>query len=354
MTPEQLKLLQQLSELGDVTIVKRSKTNLVSAISEMNIKALELILEDNISYQDTTKSIFLKKLEDVFKEFKKEDNKLIAYQGKCNSTECSNKNKNGFSFVGNISGRYINFIIEENEDGSVKDIYTCSVFCTDENVINENKRKLDITVYKDEQVNFTPTSTYNFINNKSISAINDIKQFNDCEISKEEIITWIKNYEELYNSLNWTNNFYRNHYSFYWLYYHINEIYKFLIIENEAKTAIDEFKSIDLNNEIDLLKWLVQYEHLYYELILLCANIVTEESLQTGNSVLHKDYTVYFKTNILQNCIDLQELLDKHYYEKLNKYNTLSQEEQENQIPFDDDYKNTSSLKYHLEKRGII
>lgn len=50
MTPEQLKLLQQLSELGDVTIVKRSKTNLVSAISEMDIKALELILEDNIIY----------------------------------------------------------------------------------------------------------------------------------------------------------------------------------------------------------------------------------------------------------------------------------------------------------------
>ena len=35
------------------------------------------------------------------------------------------------------------------------------------------------------------------------------------------------------------------------------------------------------DNEIDLLKWLVKYEHLYYELILLCANIVTEESLQT-------------------------------------------------------------------------
>jgi hypothetical protein len=118
--------------------------------------------------------------------------------------------------------------------------------------------------------------------------------------------------------------------------------------------AIDEFKSINLNNEIDLLKWLVKFEHLYYELILLHANIVTEESLQTGNSVLHKDYTAYFKIDILRNCIDLQELIDKHYYDKLNKYNTLSKEEQENQMPFDDDYENISSLKYHLEKRGII
>jgi hypothetical protein len=354
MTPEQLKLIKQLAQLGDVTIVKRGTSSLINAISEMDSKALELFLEDNVSYQDTTKTIFLQKLKEVFKDFQKEDNKLIPYEGICNSDKCTNKNKRGIAFAGNKSGRYINFIIEENEDGSVKDIYTCSVFCTNENVINENKSKLNITVYNDEKVNFTPSSSYNYLKNKSITALNEIKQLNDCEISKEQIITWIKSYEELYNSMNWINNFYKHHYSFYWLYYHINEIYKFLIIENEAKIAIDEFKYINLDNEIDLLKWLVKYEHLYYELILLCANIVTEESLQTGNSLLHQDYTVYFKTNILQNCIDLQELIDKYYYEKLNKYNTLSQEEQENQIPFDDDYEHTSSLKYHLEKRGII
>ena len=59
-------------------------------------------------------------------------------------------------------------------------------------------------------------------------------------------------------------------------------------------------------------------------------------------------------TKKLSSAIDLQELLEKHYYEKLNKYNTLSPEEQENQIPFDDDYQRTSSLKYHLQIRGII
>ena len=75
MTAEQLKLMQQLSELGDVTIVKRGVTSLVNAISEMDIKALELILEDNVSYQDTTKSIFIEKLDEVFNKFKKKDNK---------------------------------------------------------------------------------------------------------------------------------------------------------------------------------------------------------------------------------------------------------------------------------------
>ena len=79
MNSEKLKLLLQLSELGDVTIVKRGVASLVKAISEMDCKAIELILEDNVSYQDTTKSIFLQKLKVVFKDFQKEDNKLIPY-----------------------------------------------------------------------------------------------------------------------------------------------------------------------------------------------------------------------------------------------------------------------------------
>ncbi len=354
MTPEQLKLIQQLAELGDVTVVKRGISGLINAISEMDIKALELILEDKVSYQDTTKTIFLQKLKEVFKDFQKEDNKLIPYEGKCKSDECSNKNKKGIAFVGNKSGRYINFIIEENEDGSVKDIYTCSDFCTNENAVDKNKKQLSFTIYKDENVGFNPSNAFTFLNNKSISAINELKQLNNTEFSKEQIIAWVKDYEETYNSMTWVNMFYKDHSPFYKCYQHINEIYQFLIIEEEASFALEEFKSVNLNEEIQLLKWLVKYEHLYYELILLCANIVTEESLQTGNSLLHKDYTVYFKTNILQNCIDLQELIDKHYYEKLNKYNTLSQEEQENQIPFDDDYEKASSLKYHLQIRGII
>lgn len=354
MTPEQLKLLQQLSELGDVTIVKRGVTSLVNAISEMDIKALELILEDNVSYQDTTKSIFIAKLDEVFLEFKKEDNKLIAYRGKCNSNECPNKNKNGISFIGNISGRYINFIIEENEDGSVKDIYSCYDFCTDKKIIDENKRQLRITVYKDEKVDFKPSSYYISSNNKSLSAINYLAQFNNSEISKDQIIYWVEQYEEFYNSLDWFDLLYKNLSPFHSCFYHIKETYEFILLEEEAAIALEQFKSIDLEEEIQILSWLVAYEYLHHKLILLHPNIVSEDSLQSGKILLHKDFTVYFKTELLKNCINLQELFDKHYYEKLNKYSTQSKEEQENQTPFDDDYKKMSSIKYHLEIRGLL
>ena len=354
MTPEQLKLIKQLAQLGDVTIVKRGTSSLIKAVSEMNSKALELILEDDVSYQDTTKTIFLQKLKEVFKDFQKEDNKLIPYKGKCNSGECTNKNKKGIAFVGNKSGRYINFIIEENENGSVKDIYRCSDFCTNEKTIDENKKQLNFTVYKDEKVNFKPSAYYISSNKKSISAINYLNQFNKTEISKDQIITWVKQYEEFYNSLDWFDLSYKNISPFDSCFYHINGVYEFIIIEDEAAIALEEFKSVNLEDEIQILKWLVKFEYLYYKLILLHPNIVSEESLKSGKIILYKDFNVYFKTEILQNCINLQELFDKYYYEKLNKYTTQSQEEQENIIPFDDDYERTSSLKYHLQIREII
>ena len=210
MTPEQLKLLQKLAEIGEVNIINRHVSILRKAISGMDISALELILEEDVSYQDTTKTIFLQKLKDVFSEFQKEDSKLIAYKGKCISEECSNNNKTGISFIGNKTGRYINFIIEENPDGSVKDIYNCSHFCTNQTSIDKTKKQLKLNVFKDEENDFTPTSTYLFTNRKSISAVNALLQFNDSEITKEQISRWINDHKELYESMNWINTFYKD------------------------------------------------------------------------------------------------------------------------------------------------
>jgi hypothetical protein len=319
----------------------------------MNSKALELILEDDVSYQDTTKSIFLQKMKEVFKDFQKEDNKLIPYEGKCISSECTNKNNKGIAFVGNKSGRYINLIIEENENGSVKDIYNCYDFCTNEKTVDENKKQLSFTVYKDEKVDFKPSSYYISSNNKSVSAMDYFTSFNNNEISKDQIITWVKEYEDFYNSLDWFDLLYKNLSPFHCCFYHIKGIYDFILLEDKAAIALEEFKSVNLEEEIQLLKWLVKFEHFHFNLILLHPNIVTEESLKSGRINLYKDYTIYFKTEVLKNCIDLEALFDNYYYEKLNKYNTLSKEDQEKEIPFDEDYEKRSSLKYHLEKRGF-
>jgi len=125
-------------------------------------------------------------------------------------------------------------------------------------------------------------------------------------------------------------------------------------MEDKALNALQQFKTLNINNELELLKWLVNHENLQYQLILLHPNIVPEEALITGKIKLYNDFNIYFKKELLQNCINLEAIFDNYYYDKLNKYDTTPPEQSANQTPFDDDFEDTSSLKYHLEKRGII
>ena len=133
-----------------------------------------------------------------------------------------------------------------------------------------------------------------------------------------------------------------------------NEINEFLKLEEDASIALIEFKKVNLKQEIQILNWLVKYEYLYYELILLHPNIISKNAISTGREKLSGGVNTYFNIEILRNCIDLESILDKYYYEMLNKYTTLTAEENEKQTPFDDDFDDMNSLKYHLEKRGII
>lgn len=354
MDANQKKLLEQLAQLCDIIYIKNTKEALIKAISEMDVATLKLILEDDVSYQDTTKTIFLQKLEDIFIDFKSADAHLIHHDGQCNSEECSNKNKKGCVFVGNQSGRYINFIIEQEDNGRIKDIYNCSSFCTDNNVIEEYKREISLSVYADEKVGFKPSLLYSKLNTSCITAVNELKQYTNTEIPKEEIIAWIKRYEALFDSFRLPPIFYKEHSFFYNCYRKIFDIYEYINLEEEAANAIKEFKETDAANELQLLKWLVKNEPLSRQFILLYGSNLTEESEITGREKLTKNLDVYFKTEILKNGIEFHKLFDQYYYEKLNKYNTFSKEEQEALIPFDDNYDEVSTLKYHLEKRKII
>ena len=90
---------------------------LLKSFCEMNTDMLELLLEDSRPYNDVSKETILKKLDELFAEFKKaKDTELIAYPGKCASEDCTNKGCKGFSFVGNQSKKHIDLIVEEKEN----------------------------------------------------------------------------------------------------------------------------------------------------------------------------------------------------------------------------------------------
>ena len=105
----------------------------------LDIDMVSDILEDNRTYQDFEKPLFIHKLGNAFDEFVKAgDTFLQCHTGFCNSKLCNYK-CNGLSFTGNFSGNYLDMIIE-TKDGVVQDMYECSEFKMQVNGITKNER----------------------------------------------------------------------------------------------------------------------------------------------------------------------------------------------------------------------
>lgn len=152
MMTEQKELLKQLAEFGDVILVqedgRRIKLNDDAEISlatqldavlyfmqRLDGGMLKLILEDYFTYQDYDKKTFLRKLSYVFDEFLDKGNTYLnVFEGKCNSSVCSNLNCKGFSFVGNKTNHYMDLIIQIKGD-KVCDIYECYDFQNENDTI---------------------------------------------------------------------------------------------------------------------------------------------------------------------------------------------------------------------------
>ena len=109
------------------------------------------LLEDNRTYQDFEKCIFIHKLGNALNEFiAAGDTFLNCYNGFCNEKMC-NYRCSGFSFIGNHSKKYFDLIIDI-KGGLVHDIYECSRFCNLETEVQKKERikidKSDLRVFQ--------------------------------------------------------------------------------------------------------------------------------------------------------------------------------------------------------------
>ena len=143
MNAEKKELLKQLAQMGDVVLISEGnridlnyngeiplKTQADAVLfffQRLDIDMLNLLLEDNRTYQIYDKPLFIKKLGNVFDEFIQSGNTYLnKHEGFCNSESCNFK-CNGFCFIGNKSGHYFELIIDI-KDGVVHDMYECASF----------------------------------------------------------------------------------------------------------------------------------------------------------------------------------------------------------------------------------
>ena len=162
-------------------------------MSLMDIDMLALILDENKTYQEATKEVFLEKLNVVFEKFKKEnDTSLTPYPGVCKSTECSNTGCKGYSFVGNTSGTYIDLIFDDKE-GEVHDIFYCHTMESEHQKL-EDSNKINIYVGPEEEAAFVPTTEYLYQVQQSDKALKEILSYQNPYFSKESILYLVHKY----------------------------------------------------------------------------------------------------------------------------------------------------------------
>jgi hypothetical protein len=203
------------------------------------------------------------------------------------------------------------------------------------------------------KANFTPYSDYSYKNNYALNSLSELTSDKKLVITKDEIVYWLDKHKEFYESLDWISYKYKNLSKFYDCYSHIDKINDFFILEEACFDAYKVYLKNDMSIEKQLLKWLVEHEELHFKLMLLHPNIINEKVQKSRKVNLFYNLNRYFKSDNLKYCIAIENIFDTLYYDKLNHYQ-IEDEKLKNITPFDDEFDNISSLKYHLEKRNLF
>jgi tetratricopeptide (TPR) repeat protein len=292
--------------------------SILKYMSEMDIEMLSLILDENKTYQDATKEVFLEKLNEAFEKFKKEsDTQLKPYPGVCQSTECTNSGCTGYSFVGNNSGAALDLIFDE-KNGEVHDIYYCNGMASDSPKLDETKA-VRIHIWADEQADYVPTPEYLYQVQLADKASEEILTFSDNCISKETISFIVNKYESLYYSLpdvfsgivrfdNFTDPFWSMKY-----------LSKYISYEDLIKKALSDFRNKDMGDYYNLLNWLFEYEEIGLEVF----NILYFDTLdnnQDGLLIVDERFKFYVSPEEFKIEIEFATLFEQKYWSVINKY----------------------------------
>lgn len=204
-----LKLLHEAQMKLNDSSKPNKKLQIIQAICDMNISALEELLDDFRTYQDATKETFLTKLKEAFDFFKdKKETSLIPFAGYCNFQNCkfnpfcrgiecsSSYGLKGLSFAGKVSRYKVDLIFTEL-DNNFKDVFYCRSFkIEDKNVNTYLDYRIEIKL--DEKANLILSGDKLEMVNKWNSAYNEIVNHSIDVLSKETIINWLNVHAKLF------------------------------------------------------------------------------------------------------------------------------------------------------------
>lgn len=157
-------------------------------LEQMDLKMLNEILTEDISYCGTTKEIFLEKLGGVFEYNASLNNKTLAVQK-------SSKNPNYINFLCFDNKYWVNTLLVTHRNGTILSFLNKKR--------NDSHFKGNFRVYNDEEIGYVKTTELIMTQNVCKYAIDLIS---NTTLTTELIINWLKEYKYLYQELNDDNN----------------------------------------------------------------------------------------------------------------------------------------------------
>lgn len=234
------------------------KQLIIKAFEQLDAGMLDVLLNDDMSYQDVPKQTFVNKLKDYF-EIAKSDEEIKqdfkAYEGRCEGCQ---KGKTGYSFVNSQGECYMSLVFEENED-DFSDIYKCGQFKTD-NIKIQNDW-VGIYFYEDEKTNFVHSWETLQEEKECLRAVEEIEN----EISVNGILSsnFYLNWFDKYNHLDSMKRIFDKK-----SYQYTVKIGNYLFAVSSAVTAVKrnqlakklflEFTKFPVINEQSIKNWLIR------------------------------------------------------------------------------------------------
>lgn len=331
------------------------KEFILKAFQEMNINNLELVLDNSKIYNGAKKKIFLEKLANTFKEFKDEgDTFLKAKKGFCNSRSCKNKGCTGFTFLGNKSEFYTDVVFKETEDDYV-DIFNCNNIKNEE----ENLEKIEvlfISVLNIDKVNFPHKLEYAILSQRCEKAVYKLTNNKPILLSRLDMKEWLTINSKLLDEITMEirGNGFRS--PFLDISNLLRYIYKTVEWEDQVVNALLEFDLLEIENELDLLKWLVKHEKIGLDTLMFVNLLFRCEMNKYGYYPLKYDSNLLVDKKEFGVFYTFHKAHNDTYFEMIKKYKTdvpisISYKSEVNLV--DNDGK-PDTLSYHLKIRGIL
>jgi hypothetical protein len=308
---------------------------ITQAIKNFDVASLKELLDDNKTYQDVSKSLFLKKLKKKFNQAKRDDCHSFddVFFGICGSC---NKGCEGMTFLSN-SGYYLDLFIESKDSKTVDDIYVCNKLTNFTDL--EKSMDLGFSFYKDEYLLFKPSTEYTLIKQQYKLLKKESKDI-ESPILLDELVDWYSDYDYLSNTIDRLSLFAGFDYKLYGNAFDlVSQFDNILKMKAKADQATEALINYHLaKTEREQLVWFYENQNNHYGTVYFKLS----KSWRKDSIVTYKSDTLKLKIDIsgYEYVMDYLEKLDALYDHLMEKYQPLPEHFEQSE---------TGGIEYSLE-----